>query len=107
MDLSKKVVAGAVTALVVVVVVVTVAATWDYGPTPDRTWLNGDYKVGDINLAIVHVDDEGATFHQLKFLDSEAYAVQPMSWVGGCCSAQQNRCRLQFFMSLYFPPGRP
>ena len=43
-----------------------------------------NYKVGDINFAIINVDNESTvTYRQLKFLDSEYYAYQPMYWVGG------------------------
>ena len=34
-----------------------------------RTWKNGDYKVGEINAAIAHVEDGNATLTNLKFLD--------------------------------------
>jgi len=58
-------------------------ACWSRSPPPEKTWINGDYEVGEIDVAIVHVDDDGATFQQLKFLDSEYSAMQPMSWLGG------------------------
>ena len=58
---------------------------------PAKTWINGDYRVPfgkncpyvKNAMAIVHVDDGGVTFRQLRFLDSESQAYQPMSWVGG------------------------
>ena len=46
-----------------------------------RTWKNGDYKVGEINAAIAHVEDGNATLTYLKFLDSESGANHSMSWV--------------------------
>ena len=56
-----------------------------------KTWINGDYRVPfgpncpilNNVMAVVHVDDGGATFRQLRFLDSESQAYQPMSWVRG------------------------
>ena len=57
-----------------------------------KTWINGDYRVPfgpncpilNNVMAVVNVDDGGATFRQLRFLDSESQAYQPMSWaVGG------------------------
>ena len=53
------------------------------GPPPPKTWINGDYLAGDVAFAIVHVDDDGVTYQQLKFLDSEDYAIQPIYFVGG------------------------
>ena len=49
--------------------------------TEKRTWKNGDYKVGDINIAIVHVEDDTATLTWLKFQDSESIVTQSMCWV--------------------------
>ena len=46
-----------------------------------RAWKNGDYKVGEINAAIAHVEDGNATLTYLKFLDSESDANHSMSWV--------------------------
>ena len=46
-----------------------------------RTWKNGDYKVGEINSAIVHVDDDAATLTYLKFQDSESGVDHSMCWV--------------------------
>ena len=46
-----------------------------------RAWKNGDYKVGEINAAIAHVEDGNATLTYLKFLDSESGANHSMSWV--------------------------
>ena len=45
-----------------------------------RTWLNGDYIVGDINVAIVRADEDQITLRYLKFLDSEHEADLPLSW---------------------------
>ena len=45
-----------------------------------RTWLNGDYIVGDINVAIVRADEDQITLRYLKFLDSEPEADSPLSW---------------------------
>jgi len=86
MECNKKVLYAVLPVLitVVIVVVVTTITTLNNGPTPDPTWITGDYIVGDINFAIVNVDnDSSVTYRQLKFLDSEYYAYQPMYWVGG------------------------
>jgi len=86
MEVTKKLLVGIMTgaALVLIIIVAVVATVYaTRGPPPPKTWINGDYKVGGINEAIVHVDDEGETYRQLKFLDSEDTAYQPMSWVGG------------------------
>merc|ERR1712013_110092 len=53
------------------------------GPPPPKTWINGDYLAGDVAFAIVHIDNDGVTYQQLKFLDSEDYAIQPIYFVGG------------------------
>jgi len=47
------------------------------------TWLPGDYSVGDIGFAVIHAGPDNITYQQLKFLDSEDYAFQPMCWAGG------------------------
>jgi len=47
-------------------------------PPLSQPWVNGDYKVG-FSFALVNLDDGAATFQQLKFLDSEDYALHPMS----------------------------
>ena len=47
------------------------------------TWLPGDYAVGDIGFAVLHASPDKITYQQLKFLDSEDYAMQPMCWAGG------------------------
>jgi len=47
----------------------------------DRTWKLGDYQVGDIGGAIVHVDDESQEFEQLKWLDYES-SPRKMCWQG-------------------------
>ena len=46
-----------------------------------RTWKNGDYKVGEINIAIVHVEDDTATLTYLKSQDSESGVTHSMCWV--------------------------
>ena len=46
-----------------------------------RTWKNGDYKYGDFNIAIVHVEDDAATLTYLKFQDSESGVDHSMCWV--------------------------
>jgi len=77
-----------VTVLLVVVVGLVGVLMWAFsgcscskeGP---KTWLPGDYAVGDIGLAIAHADNQTFSFQQLKFLDSEDYAMQPMCWAGG------------------------
>jgi len=43
-----------------------------------KPWLNGDYKVG-FSFALVHLNEDEATFQQLKFLDSEDNAMHEMS----------------------------
>jgi len=62
---------------------VHVNGCWSRGPPPPKTWINGDYEAGDIAFAIVHVDDDGVKYQQLKFLDYESYAKQPIYFVGG------------------------
>ena len=44
------------------------------------TWLNGDYKVGDMNLAIVRAVNDQITMRPLKFLDAEPTADYSISW---------------------------
>ena len=60
-------------AVIIAAVLATILTT---GPPREKTWINGDYVVGDINIAIVHADNKSVTFQQLKFLDSEDYAYQ-------------------------------
>ena len=79
---KKFVIAGVVVVALVAVLAVILATTVNSGPPPPKTWINGDYKVGDINFAIVHIENDSIIFQQLKFLDSESDAVRPMTWVG-------------------------
>ena len=46
----------------------------------ERTWLNGDYKDGYINLVIVRADDDQITMRPLKFLDAEPTADCFITW---------------------------
>ena len=46
-----------------------------------QTWKSGDYKVGDINEKILHVEDNMATLTYLKFLNSESEPTNTMCWV--------------------------
>jgi len=84
---NKKLLLGCtVTVLVVVVVIGVIAGVLlsrsctTKGPV---NWLPGDYAVGDIGLAVLHAGADKITYQQLKFLDSEDYAMQPMCWAGG------------------------
>ena len=86
MDTWKKVVLGVVVA-VLVLLGISVAGFFIYFNTcssssENRTFKYGDYKVGDINGAIVHVDEETQEFEQLKWLDYESYAKRKMCWQG-------------------------
>jgi len=77
-------VAGGVGAFLLVVVIIALAVTLSARCVPSgeaRTWRNGDYKVGDINIAIVHVEDDVATLTYLKFQDSESGSTHSMCWV--------------------------
>ena len=67
----------AVLVLVAVVIVVVVVATCRRDARP---WADGDYRLGHINFGLVHVAGDRVTFRQLKFLDSESSALQPMTW---------------------------
>ena len=46
----------------------------------ERPWLEGDYKCGNINWAIVRVEGDSQVLHQLKFLDAESEAEHIMHW---------------------------
>lgn len=85
MEKWKKVAAGVLGALIVLSVIITpilVAVSARCVPSGEaRTWKNGDYKVGGINVAIVHVEDDAATLTYLKFQDSESGADHSMCWV--------------------------
>jgi len=84
MEKWKKVVAVAVVALLLLVVVVAVAVTHMQRCVPSgeaQTWKSGDYKVGDINEKIIHVEDNMATLTYLKFLNSESEPTNTMCWV--------------------------
>jgi len=82
----KKLLLGcSVTVLVVVVIGVIAGVLLSTSCTTKGpvTWLPGDYVVGDIAFAVVHAGTDNITYQQLKFLDSEDYAMQPMCWAGG------------------------
>ena len=80
---SKRVKVVAILAVAITIILAVVVWNYTRGPPPEKTWINGDYIVGDINIAIIHAEDNRVTFQQLKFLDSESYANQYMRWIGG------------------------
>merc|ERR1711936_559764 len=55
-------------------------ATEEEQTVDERPWLEGDYKCGNINWAIVRVEGDSQVLHQLKFLDAESEAEHIMHW---------------------------
>ena len=85
MDRWKKV-ALAVVAAVLLALGITVAGVFIHFNTcnsspADRTWKTGDYIVGEIGGAIVHVNEESQVFEQLKWLDYKS-PPRKMCWQG-------------------------
>ena len=55
-------------------------ATEEEQTVEERPWMEGDYKCGNINWAIVRVEGDSQVLHQLKFLDAESEAEHIMHW---------------------------
>jgi len=83
---SKPLMGGLLLALVllITVILITVIVATSSGKTSavqmERPWLDGDYKCGKINWAIVRVEGNSQVLQQLKFLNTESEAEHVMHW---------------------------
>ena len=83
--MNKPLLGGALLGLVllITVILIIIAVTDIAEQSADQMespWMDGDYKSGKINWAIVRVDGNKQVLHQLKFLNAESEAEHVMHW---------------------------
>ena len=83
--MNKPLLGGALLGLVLLItVILIIIAVTDIAEQSavqmESPWMDGDYKSGKINWAIVRVDGNKQVLHQLKFLNAESEAEHVMHW---------------------------